>query len=454
MIVTRLALPRRTFLRGVGTALALPLLDAMVPALTAIGKTAANPVRRLGFVYLANGVAMSATANYWRPRGEGKTFELSPILTPLAPFRDQLTVVSGLSQAQAETLGDGNGDHTRGTATWLNGVHPKWTEGADVRAGITADQIAAQAFGRDTVLPSLELGIDPNFVVGSCENGYSCIYMNSLSWRTPTSPLPLENNPRVVFERLFGEGGTPTERLAQMRKTRSILDSVIDEATDLLQRLGAGDRATVSDYFDALREVERRIQKAEANGAESPLPLTERSPAGIPDRFEDHVKLMFDLQWLAYQADLTRVFTFMMGREVCSRTFPELGVSEPHHGLSHHRDDAEQLGKVARINTYQAGLFASFLGRLQSTPEGDGTMLDHSMTLYGAGLSNPNIHSHLDLPLLVAGGGSGQLSGGRHLQYPLNTPMTNLLLSLLDKAGVPAERLGDSTGRIDLLTGL
>jgi len=398
MIITKLALPRRTFLRGVGTALALPLLDAMVPALTAIAKTAASPVRRLGFVYLANGVSMNAAVNHWKPKGDGTTFELSRILAPFAPYRDQVVVVSGLSHAQAETLGYGNGDHTRGTASWLNGVHPKWTEGADVRAGTTVDQIAAEAFGKDTVLPSLELGIDPNFVVGSCENGYSCIYMNSLSWRTPTTPLPLENNPRVVFERLFGEGGTPTERVAQMRRTRSLLDSVIDEATHLLQRLGASDRATVSDYFDALREVERRIQKAEAQGTESPLPAAERSPIGIPDKFDEHVKLMFDLQWLAYQADLTRVFTFMMGREVCSRTFPELGISEPHHGLSHHRDDPEQLEKVAKINTYQAGLFASFLERMHSTPEGDGTMLDHSMVLYGAGLSNPNIHSTSTCP--------------------------------------------------------
>ena len=453
MIITKLALPRRTFLRGVGTALALPLLDAMVPALTALAKTAANPVRRLGFIYLANGVAMNADVNHWKPKGEGTAFELSPILTPLAPFQDQLVVVSGLSHAQAETLGDGNGDHTRGTATWLNGAHPKYTEGADVRAGTTVDQIAAQVLGKDTILPSLELGIDPNFVVGSCENGYSCIYMNSLSWRTPTTPLPLENNPRVVFERLFGEGGTPVQRLAQMRKTRSILDSVIDEAAQLQQRLGAGDRATISDYFDALREVERRIQKAEAHGTESPLPAA-APPVGIPDKFDEHVRLMFDLQWLAYQADLTRVFTFMMGREVCSRTFPEIGISEPHHGLSHHRDDTGQLMKVAKVNTYQTGLFASFLERLRSTPEGDGNMLDHSMVLYGAGLSNPNIHSHLDLPLVVVGGGSGQLKGGRHLQYPLNTPMTNLLLSMLDKAGVPAEKLGDSTGRIDLLTGM
>jgi hypothetical protein len=424
----------------------------MVPALSVMAKTVANPVRRLGFVYMANGVGMNAVVNYWKPKGEGTTFELSPILTPLAPFRDQLVVVSGLSQTQAETMGDGNGDHTRGTATWLNGVHPRYTEGADVRAGITVDQVAAQELGKDTPLPSLELGIDSNFVVGSCENGYSCIYMNSLAWRTPTIPLPLENNPRVVFERLFGEGGTPAQRLLQMRKTHSILDSVIEEATRLEQTLGPSDRSKVSDYFEALREVERRVQKAEAHGAESPLPLAERPPMGIPNKFDEHVKLMFDLQWLAYQADLTRVFTFMLGREVNSRTFPEIGISEPHHGLSHHRDDPKQLEKVARVNTYQTQLFASFLDRLRSTPEGDGNMLDHTMVLFGAGLSNPNIHSHLDLPLVVVGGGGGQLKGGRHLQYPLNTPMTNLLVTLLDKAGVPAEKLGDSTGRIDALT--
>jgi hypothetical protein len=454
MIITKQVLPRRTFLRGLGTSLALPLLDAMVPALTALAQTPAKPVRRLGFVYLANGVAMNGAVNYWKPTGDGATFQLSPILSPLAPFRDRLVVVSGLSQAQAETMGDGNGDHTRGTATWLNGVHPKWTEGADVRAAVTADQIAAQALGQDTVLPSLELGIDPNFVVGSCENGYSCIYMNSLSWRTATTPLPLENNPRVVFERLFGDGGTSAQRLGQMRRTRSILDSVIEEATHLQQTLGAGDRATVSDYFDSLREVERRIEKAETHQAASPTAATERPPLGIPDRFDEHVKLMFDLQWLAYQADLTRIFTFMMGREVCSRTFPEIGIAEPHHGISHHRDDPEQLKKLSKINSYETTLFASFLERLRSTPEGDGTLLDHSMVLYGAGLSNPNIHSHLDLPLTVVGGGAGQLRGGRHLQYPLNTPMTNLLLTLLDKAGVPAEKLGDSTGRIDLLSGV
>ena len=356
MIVTKMALPRRTFLRGMGATVALPLLDAMIPALSAMTKTAANPIRRLGCIYIANGVSMNGAVNYWRPQGEGTTFELSPILTPLAPFKDRLTVVSGLSHHQAEALGDGNGDHTRGTATWLNGVHPKYTEGADVQAGTTVDQIAAIELGKDTPLPSLELGIDSNFLVGSCENGYSCTYMNTLAWRTPTTPLPMENNPRVVFERLFGEGGTPAQRLAQMRKTRSILDSVIDEWAHLQRTLGPGDRTRVDDYFEAVREIERRIQGAEANSTESELPAALDRPMGIPDRFGEHVGLMYDLQWLAYQADLTRVFTFMLGREVSSRTFPEIGVSEPHHGLSHHRDDPTQLATFAKVNTYQTQL--------------------------------------------------------------------------------------------------
>jgi hypothetical protein len=423
----------------------------MVPALSALAKTAARPVRRLGFIYLSNGVAMNSDVNYWRPLGEGPRLELSPILQPLEPFKDQMVVLSGLSHHQAESLGDGNGDHTRGTATWLNGVHPKYTEAADVRAGTTVDQFAAQELGKDTPLPSLELGIDSNFLVGACENGYSCTYMNTLAWRTPTTPLPIEANPRVIFERLFGEGGTTAQRLAQMRQTDSILDSVRDELAGLQQTLGPGDRTRVSDYVDAVREIERRIQKAEASSREVELPPLER-PMGIPDRFDEHVNLLFDLQWLAYQTDITRVFTFMLGREVSSRTFPEIGLTEPHHGLSHHRDDAKQLEKLAKLNTYQVQLFASFLDKLRSTPDGDGSLLDHSMLLYGAGLSNPNIHSHIDLPLAVVGGGTGQLKGGRHLRYPLDTPVTNLLLSMLDKTGVSVERLGDSTGRLELLS--
>ena len=446
MIIKKLSLPRRTFLRGVGATVALPFLDAMVPALSGLSATtraAAVPVRRLGFVYIPNGAVMQQ----WTPAEAGAGFELSPILSPLAPFRDQLTVVSGLAHGQAEPLGDGNGEHSRASATWLNGVHPKQTEGADVQAGITADQLAAQALGRETPLPSLELAIDLDGLVGNCENGYSCVYLNTVAWRTATTPLPMENNPRVVFERLFGDGGTTEQRVAEMRRDRSILDSVTDDLATLAREIGTGDRARLDQYLDAIRALERRIQLAEAQSADAELPELAR-PVGIPDTFEDHVKLMFDLISLAYQADITRVFTFMLGRELSGRTYPHLGVPDPHHGLSHHRNDPEKLDKLARVNSYHMGLFTHFLESLQSAPDGEGSLLDHSMVLYGGGLGDSNDHAHFDLPELVVGGGAGRLAGGRHLQYPKDTPMTNLLVSMLDKAGLPAEEFGDSTGRL------
>jgi len=450
MFITKAALPRRLFLRGAGATLALPLLDAMVPAMTALAQTPAAPLRRLGFVYGPNGVARNFSGiNYWTPKGEGSSFELSPILTPLAPFRDRLVVVSGLAQHQADAHDDGaNGDHTRGTSSWLTGVHPKRTEGADVRNGTSVDQIAAAAIGRDTALPSLELAIDLNFLGGQCENSYSCAYLNTLAWRTPTTPLPTENNPRIVFERLFGDGGTSEQRLSQAKQNRSILDSVMSDLGRLQQTLGPADRVAVGDYVDAVREVERRIQGVEKAGA-SELPTLDR-PAGIPDRFDEHVKLMYELQWLAFRADLTRVVTFMLGRELNFRTYPEIGINEGHHGLSHHQDNPAQIAKLAKLNTYQAELFAWFLEKLRATPEGDGTLLDRSLFLYGAGLSNPNLHAHYDLPLLVVGGGAGRLKGGRHLAFKQETPMTNLLLSLLDKVGVRTEQLGDSTGRVPI----
>jgi hypothetical protein len=447
MFIAKKALPRRTFLRGLGATLALPMLDAMVPALWA-DKTAAPRLRRLGFIYLPNGVARDdSRINYWKPAA-GPDLQLSMVLTLLELFRERIVVLSGLSHVQAEPWGDGNGDHTRGTSTWLSGVHPKHTEGGDINAGTTADQIAARMLGEDTAFSSLELGLDLNSTVGDCENGYSCAYMNTLAWRTPTTPLPTEPNPRVVFERLFADGGTDEERRARIRKNRSILDSVSAEMARLQQALGPTDRARATEYFDALRDVERRIQKSEQRSAS--IPTLER-PSGIPDSFSDHVKVMFDLQWLAFQGDLTRVITFMMGRELNSRTFPEVGVVEGHHGLSHHRDNPAQISKIAKINTLQSQMFAYFLDKLQSTPDGDGTLLDHTLLLYGAGLANPNAHSHRDLALLVAGGTKAQLKGGRHLEYPLDTPMTNLLLSMLDKVGIPAESLGDSTGRLDQL---
>jgi hypothetical protein len=449
MIITKMALPRRTFLRGVGAALALPLLDAMSPALSAMGNTAARPVPRVGFFYLPNGVAMNHTGiNYWKPAGEGAAFDLSPILTPLAPFRDQMVVISGLSHPNAEALGDGAGDHSRGTCTWLSGVHPKHTEGSDIRNGTTVDQVIAAEWSSQTALPSLELAIDLNYLVGNCENGYSCAYVNTLSWRTPTTPLPTENNPRVVFERLFGDGGTQTQRLAQMRRRRSLLDSVTDDMARLQRSVGPGDRARIAEYVDAVREIERRIQKAEENHAESTAPVLDR-PLGIPERFDEHVKLMLDLVWLAYQGDTTRVITFMFGRELSSRTYPEIGISDPHHGLSHHRDDPGQLAKLAKLNTFQSELFAGFLAKMRATPDGDGTLLDHSLLMYGAGLSNPNIHSHVDLPTALVGSASGRMKGDRHVAVPLEADtsrMSNLLLSVMEKSGIAAERFGDSTG--------
>ena len=448
MIVTKRTLPRRTFLRGAAAAIGLPLLDAMVPALA---QSAAPRVKRFGFIYLPNGVAMNfAGINYWTPTTAGADYALSPILTPLAPFRDRLTVVSGLAHHQADAHDDGaNGDHTRATSSWLTGVHCKRTEGADVQNGVSADQIAAEVLGRETVLPSLELAIDLNFLSGQCENSYSCVYLNTLAWRSPTAPLPTENNPRLVFERLFGNGGTAEQRVALARENRSILDSVTEDFARLSRTLGPADRSQVDDYLSAVREVERRIQAVETLGVDAGLPELQR-PRGIPENFGDHVKLMYELQWLAFQADMTRVVTFMLGRELNFRTYPEIGITEGHHGLSHHQDRPEQLEKLARLNTYQTQLFVWFLEKLAGTPEGDGTLLDHSLFLYGASLSNPNLHAHYDLPLTVVGGDKRQHAGGRHLVFEPETPMTNLLLTLLDKAGVPAESLGDSTGRLDL----
>ena len=441
MIITKKTLPRRLFLRGVGATLALPMLDAMVPALSGISGRAAEPVRRLGWVYIPNGMVMPS----WTPPAT-TALELSTTLSPLASFRDQMVVVSGLAHPQAEALGDGNGEHTRATATWLNGVHPKQTEGADVRAGVTADQVAAARLGRTTPLPSLELAIDRDFLVGNCENGYSCVYMNTISWRNPTTPLPTENNPRVVFERLFGEGGSTTERRAQFRKDRSILDAVTDDLHRLQREVGAGDRARVTQYLDAVRAIERRIQLSEQKDTE--LPTFDR-PVGIPDSYEEHVKLMFDLTALAYQADITRVFTFMLGRELNGRAYPEVGIPDSHHGLSHHRDDPEKLAQLTKINTYHVTLFKHFLETLETTPDGDGSLLDHSLLLYGAALSDSNKHLHYDLPLTLVGASGGQMKGGRHLQYPKDTPMANLLVSMLDKAGIaPDDGLGDSTGRL------
>jgi hypothetical protein len=442
MFITKKVLPRRTILRGLGASLTLPFLDAMVPALGA----APTPVRRFGAVYLANGALMSQ----WRPAGDLLTDEMSPTLLPLRPFRDQVVVPIGLDHKQAEAHGDGNGDHSRASAVFLNGVHPKRTEGADVRAGTTADVIAASVLGQDTPLRSLEMAIEQTFLIGSCENGYSCAYLNTISWRTPTSPNPMEMNPRVIFQRLLGDGGSNEDRVAQLQRKGSLLDFVAEELSVFRKRLGPDDRHVVTDYTDSIREVEQRIQATEQRAAEDTFVPPDR-PVGVPESFDDHAKLMFDLAALAFQADLTRVFTFMLGKEQSGRPFPEIGVTGAHHSMSHHGDNPELQEQYAKINTYQVELLAYFLGKLKDRSEGSsGTLLDNSLILYGGGISDGNLHDHTDLPVVLAGGGGGTLKGGRVLRNPRGTPMSNLLVAVLDKLGVETGGLGDATGMLSL----
>jgi hypothetical protein len=449
MFIAKKALSRRTVLRGIGTTVALPLLDAMVPALTALQNTPAKVVRRLGVVYHPNGVIYEN----WLPKGTGRDFQLSPILEPLQPFRDKLIVLTGMSSHQAEALGDGGGDHSRATGTYLTGVHVKKSDSV-VGNGISMDQVAANAFKRDTQLSSLQLTADDNSLVGSCDVGYSCAYSSTLSWLTPTLPLMAENNPRVVFERLFGssESTDPRVRASRLRQDRSILDSVTTRVKQLQQRLGSTDVTKVNDYLESLRDVERRIQKAEDQSTKE-MPDVDR-PAGVPDGFQPHVELLYDLQLLAYQSDLTRVITFMYGREQTGRPYPQIGIPEPHHPLTHHQNDAGKMAKCTVIQTYHVRLFSSYLEKLAATPDGDGSLLDHVMLLYGSGISNSDRHTHGPLPTLLLGGGAGTLKGGRHLVYPDDTPLTNLQLTLLNKMGIPAENLGDSTGQFTDLSDL
>jgi hypothetical protein len=448
MIITKKALSRRTVLRGMGVSLALPLLDAMVPALSAVGT--AQPVQRYGFFYMPNGVAMNHTGvNFWKPSTVGADFEMSQILSSLEPFRDQLTVVSGLHNRAAESLGDGNGDHTRSTASWLTGTHIKRTEGSDLRAGTSADQVLASQFGKDTALPSLELAILPNSVTGGCDTGYSCAYGTTLSWSSPTTPLPTQSSPRLVFEQLFGDGGPAAQQLAAVRTKKSILDSAISEMKGLQAKLGPADRSTVSDYLDVLREVERRIQQAEAKNAESPTAEYERPGIGVPERFDDHAKLMFDLQFLAFQADITRVTTFMYGAEQRARGYPEIGLPESHHSMSHHGNVPENLAKYTKLCTWHVQLFAALVEKMRNTPDGDGTMLDHSLLMIGGGMSDGNIHSHMDVPIALVGGAGG-IKGNRHVAMPMGTPLSNLLVGVINRAGVPIDSFGDSTALLDV----
>ena len=451
MIITRKHLPRRTVLRGLGATLALPLLDGMVPALSAVRNTAANPIRRFGAIYVPNGMEM----RQWTPQGDGAGFEFSRILRPVEPYRDHLNILSGLADKPAiPREGEGVGDHARAASTWLTGVHVKKTEGPDIRAGQSLDQLIAQQLGGRTQLSSLELALDSVEVLGACDQGYSCAYANTISWRNPTTPLPMVNDPRAVFERLFGAADSTDAavRLARLREDRSVLDFVSAEAHALRRALGATDGAKLEQYLEAVRDAERRIRTAERQAGRE-MPVFDQ-PVGIPDTFEQHAKLMYDLWLLAFQTDLTRVGTFMIGKEVTGRSYPEIGVRSGHHGVSHHQNDPKQLEALAKINTYHVQMFAHFLDRMQSTPDGDGSLLDHTILLYGTGISDGNLHFHLDLPMMVAGGAAGNLKGGRHLSYRDDTPLTNLYLAVLDKLGMPVERFGDSTGRIAQLTGV
>jgi hypothetical protein len=447
MIVTKKALSRRTILRGLGATVALPLLDAMIPALTAAVDTPAKAVRRLGVVYHPNGVIYDK----WLPKGVGADFELSPTLAGLQPFKDKLIVVTNLYMDMAEALGDGGGDHSRACGGYLNGVHVKKSDTV-VEASISMDQIAAKAFARDTQLSSLQLQMDDNSLIGSCDVGYSCAYSSTISWLTPTLPLMTENNPRVVFERLFGASDStdPNVRAARLRQDRSILDSVTDRVKQLQRRLGSADKTKVNDYLTSLRDVERRIQNAEAQSAQA-VPDVAR-PAGIPESFDDHARLLYDLQLLAYQSDMTRVITFMYGREQSPRPYPQIGVPEPHHPVTHHQNDPAKMEKCTAIQRYHVKLFTDYLEKLRNTPDGDGSLLDHMIILYGAAISNSDRHTHGPLPTLLVGGGGGALKGGRHLVYPEHTPLTNLHLTLLNLLGVPAERIGDSTGQFKELS--
>ena len=438
MFITKTHLPRRTFLRGMGVTLALPLLESMVPARTLLAQTAARPLPRLGFVYVPHGAIMDR----WTPDTVGAGFEFKDILTPLEGYRDTLNIVSGLGQQAADTTAV----HSLSPTTWLSGVRPKATQGVDAYAGVTADQIAAQAIGQQSILPSMELATeDHSGLIGSCDRDYGCIYMNTLSWRTPTTPLPMEINPRKVFERMFGAGGSVEQRLARIQEDRSILDAIRSDASALQVQLGPSDRQTLDQYLENVREIERRIQLAQQSQGDEDL-LLPRRPSGIPFGYEEHIRLMYDLLALAYQANITRVATFMISREVSNRTYPQVGVTDGHHAISHHQNRAEAMEKNVKIQTYNVNGFKYFLDRMQSTPDGDGSLLDHSLILFGSNMSNSNAHDHFPLPNVVVGGAAGRMKGGRHLKYPDRTPMANLLVTLLDKVGVQEEKLGDSTG--------
>jgi hypothetical protein len=447
MVILKRSISRRAVLRGTGAALALPMLDAMIPALAIAAPETVRPIR-LSFIEVPNGIMMDK----WTPAKEGADFELTPVLEPLATFRDRMLVLSGLNQYQAEAFANEvGGDHPRACTAWLTGTHAKMTSGADLRAGVSVDQVAAREFSKYTQLASLEIGLESAEVVGACESAYSCAYYNTISWRNDTTPLPMENRPRAIFERLFGDTGStdPKARKARTHENRSILDAVAEDAARLRGQLGRADRGKIDQYLDAVRDIERRIQLAEAQGSPE-LPKL-GGPIGIPQTFSEYYKLMADLQVLAWQIDMTRICTFQIGHEMSGRAYPEVGFGDAHHSFTHHQGDPEKISKVIRINAFHTKLLAYYLDKLRSTPDGDGSLLDHSMVLYGSSLSDGNLHLYTDLPLLLVAGGVGGIKGGRHIRYRGGLPMTNLLLTMLDKARVPhVDKLGDSTGRLEI----
>jgi len=444
MIISKMALPRRTFLRGLGATLALPFLDAMVPAFATTATAATLAPRRLGFIYIPMGANMAK----WTPPGEGVLAELSPILSSWTPFKNQLTVITNLECREAYAKSDGN--HATANCTFLSCARAKVTEGSDVYLATTVDQIAAKKIGNETTLPSLELGMDLLAQVGNCDNGYACSYQNDLSWSSPSTPLPAEADPRIVFERMFGDGGSVAVRRRELRKNKSILDTVTEDIARLQREVGVGDGQTIDQYLDSVREVERRIQMAEQQSTTAVTTDLTR-PATVPANWEDHLKLMFDLQVLALQADITRVITFQLAREASTRTYPQIGVAEAHHPVSHHQEEPEKLAKLAKINTYHMGLVGEFIGKLQATKDGDGTLLDHTLYMIGSGMGNPSAHDHTNLPALVVGGGAGKHKGGKHIKYPEPKPLANLHLTLLERVGVTDDHFGDSTGLISEL---
>lgn len=442
MIITRKALPRRTFIKGVGASLALPFLDSMVAAATPLGKSQLMNVKRLGYVFMPMGCDITR----WTPADAGgKLTELSPILNSLEPVKDNINILTNMELRNAYP-----GSHATSNSAFLSAARAKQTESNDYYLGTTADQIAAKTIGQDTRLPSLELAMDLQENVGQCDNGYACVYQNNLSWSSPTTPLPAEAHPRIVFERLFGEGGTEAERQAALRERASLLDSVMSEIKRLKKDLGSADSAKVDDYLDSIREVERRIQLAEASVRDNPSPDIDR-PLGVPASYGDHARLMFDLQVLAMQGDICRVSTFQLARETSNRVYTEIGVTDPHHPLSHHGNDPDKIARMARINAFHVSLFAEYLQKLDSIKEGNGTLLDHSLILYGSGMGNPNKHDHSNLPTIVAGGAAGNMKGGRHIRYDEQTPLANLHLTMLNKVGVQLDSFGDSQGLVDEL---